>query len=449
MTDTITYAATQTADDTERGALSAVLNGGRETLQAVLAEGVDASDYRLERYRLIFGAMTALHDAGAEIDVIGVVDRLRVTGELAKAGGAAAVSQLEAAVVSPSLAVTHARRLRDRAALRRCSEAARGIIEDASQPDAVAEVVRQRGLDALQAVYTAAESHTVDPHEALEAVWHDIENPEQARGIPTGYDAADAMTGGLQAGALWILAARPSMGKTALALNIAVNAAEYGAAVGVISLEMSAKQLYRRALSSVSGVALPPGRRSFSSAELRELVTAKGHLAEIALAVDERPGQTADTILASIAALCADGADLIVIDYLGLISAGSAGAQYRGNKALEVAEITKSLKQAAREHEVPILLLAQLNRGVEGRNDKRPMMSDLRDSGAIEQDADVISFLYREEYYQKEKTDPAFIGVGEWLIAKNRQGPTGRVWLRWFGERSLFRSLETEDLPQL
>lgn len=427
-----------TADEAERAVLSGVLVGGRAAFAS--ADDLDAADFRTAWLGHVWAACAQLFDAGATaLDVVAVVDQLRKTGVLARIpGGPAAVSQLEGLVVGSSLVPVHARTVRERAALRRCALAARAILSDSAEPGATAESVRRRGVELLQQVYTGSETHVVDPWEALGEVFSDLENPDNSRGTPTGLAALDDMTGGFRPGQLWIVAARPSMGKTALALHMLATAANAGSPAGLLSMEMPAPQIYRRMVSARSQVWLPQKGRTYSPDEWRRLEEARGWLGELPFAVDDRAGQSLEQALSSIARLASDGARVIGVDYLTLIR--MPGTE-RSSMAARVGEVSKALKRAAREHEIAVVCLAQLNRGVEQRQDKRPMMSDLRESGAIEEDADVIALLYREEYYLREKCPGELVGVAELGIAKNRNGETGRVLARWDGRHQLFGDL--------
>lgn len=441
MSEQKTSATHLAVDATEKAILSAILGGGKPVLEEVLDDGLDADDFGTTANRLIFTTLCDLLDDDRGLDVLGVVDALEDKGQIDEVGGRAAVSQLEAMMGDPIAVGRHAERVRERAAKRRLLKVSRWIAEEACTTDTPAEVLKAQALELIGAVFASETSHTVDRVATLQAVLDDINNPQRRRGCPTGFAKLDALLGPLCAGDLVILAARPAMGKTALVLNIAQAIAEWGAPVGILSCEMSADSLFRRSISSTSRVSMPPDKTVFSPGELRDIQTAAGHLAELPIAVDERAGLTIDQVLSSIAKLVSDGAEAIAIDYLGLINPSRNAAKGR-SKADEVAEITKSIKGAAKKHKIPILLLCQLNRSVESRPDKRPMMSDLRDSGAIEQDADKILFLYREEYYLREKCPVEFEGVAEVIVSKNRTGPTGRAFLRYHDGLSLF-----EDMP--
>ena len=425
------------ADEAERVLLSGVLEGGSAAIAKAEAEGLDAADFAMAAHAAIWRALCDLVDDGHAIDVVAVVDRLRRSGHLDTIGGPVRVSQLQALQGGAATVATHARTIVETAALRRCAQVGQAIVEDAVQPMATAEAVRQRGRELLDSIHTGATSHVVDPWVALNEVMHELEAPDRSRGISTGFAELDHMLGGWRPGALVVVAARPAMGKTAFVTNCLTTAAAADHPSGMLSLEMPAAQIYRRAIAARSRVYLPPQGRVYSPAEWSDIQEARGWLAELPFAIDDRPGQTLAQVLSSIARLANDGAAVVAVDYLTLIQVPSGD----DNRASRVGDMCSALKAAAREHSITVLLLCQLNRGVEQRTDKRPLMSDLRESGSIEQDADAILMLFRAEYYLREKTPPEATGVAEVIVAKNRHGPTGSVPLRWSGEHQKFDDL--------
>jgi replicative DNA helicase len=266
------------------------------------------------------------------------------------------------------------------------------------------------------------------------------ENKNSITGVPSGFTDFDSKTCGLQPGELIIIAARPSMGKTALTLNIASYVAvRKNIPVAVFSLEMGAEQLVQRLLGAQAGIDLSRIRKGqIKSTEWTDMARAAGELSEAPVYIDETPGLSIAELRTKARRMHHEhGIQLLIIDYLQLMS-GPPGYE---NKATEVGEISKGLKSLARELSIPVIALSQLNRGVESRTDKRPMMSDLRESGAIEQDADLIAFLYREEYYLKDKTPEDKIGVAELIIGKHRNGPTGTLELQFKSELTRFENL--------
>jgi replicative DNA helicase len=273
----------------------------------------------------------------------------------------------------------------------------------------------------------------------LDRVEEMSQNPNDITGVPTGFFDLDRMTSGMQAGDLIVLAARPSMGKTALAINIAENVAlNEGLPVAVFSMEMGASQLAIRIVGSIGRIdqtRLRTGK--LLDEEWPRLTEAVERLRNVSLSIDETPGLTPSELRASARRLARNCGKLglVVVDYLQLMS-GSSGAD-GDNRATELGEISRGLKMLAKELQCPVIALSQLNRGVEQRTDKRPMMSDLRESGAIEQDADVIMFIYRDDYYNKDSKEP---GVAEIIIGKQRNGPTGTVKLTFLKPITKFES---------
>ena len=277
----------------------------------------------------------------------------------------------------------------------------------------------------------------------LERVKEMSANPNDVTGVPTGFIDLDKMTSGLQAGDLIVLAARPSMGKTALAINIAEHVAlNEGLPVAIFSMEMGAAQLVVRIVGSLGRIdqnRLRTGK--LQPDEWSRLIETSDRIGKSSMFIDESPGLTPSELRANARRLSrrCGKLGLIVVDYLQLMS-GSNGTD-GDNRATELGEISRGLKMLAKELQCPVIALSQLNRGVEQRTDKKPMMSDLRESGAIEQDADVIMFIYRDDYYTKELSKEP--GVAEIIIAKQRNGPTGSVKLAFLKNITKFESLAT------
>jgi replicative DNA helicase len=275
----------------------------------------------------------------------------------------------------------------------------------------------------------------------LDRVQEMADNPNDITGVPTGFYDLDRLTSGFQAGDMVVLAARPSMGKTALAINIAEHVALHEELpVAVFSMEMGASQLAVRIVGSIGRIDqmhLRTGK--LTDDEWPRLTEAIEKLRNVSLHIDETPGLTVSELRANarrLARQCGGKLGLIVVDYLQLMSVSSSMSEE--NRATAVGEISRGLKMLAKELQCPVLALSQLSRGVESRTDKRPMMSDLRESGAIEQDADVIMFIYRDDYYNKDSKEP---GVAEIIISKQRNGPTGIVKLAFIKPLTKFESL--------
>jgi len=432
---------------------TAVLGGmliDREAVTRAIEFLSDGMFYR-EGNRRLYRAMLRLFERGDVIDVITVTDELKKTGELDSAGGLDYLGQLVDAVPTAANLEYHARIIRDKALLRRLVEQSSQIIRDAyDQGERDVDEI----LDQAEArIFQVADSHKrqgfVWIKEVLWSTFEHIERLQEAgsgiTGVPTGFADLDRMTTGLQKGDLCIVAARPSMGKTALALNIAATAAiENQVPVAIFSLEMSAQQLVQRILCSEGRIDAQRLRRGrLSQEEHQRLAAAAGHLNTAPIWIDDQPGTNVLEIRAKSrrlqSELRADGKELgmIVIDYMQLMS----GAGNSESRVQEVSQISRGLKALARELEVPLVALSQLSRGPEQRTDKRPMLSDLRDSGSIEQDADIVMFLYRPEYYATAETRDELEGKSELIVSKQRNGPTGVVSLYFQKAYTRFESV--------
>jgi replicative DNA helicase len=431
--------------DAERAVLGALLLEP-SAYESVVDEGLRPDDFYRPTHGTIFRAIQDLHAAAEPIDTLTVVDELLRRGQLEAVGGAAAVSQLEAMLPTAAHVGAYARLVREKATLRHLIEAATSIVQSAYRQDKrVLEIIDEAERDILAISEGHAKRGIVPMRELVERATKQLEkayeNKSAITGVATGFRDLDGITSGLQPGELIIIAARPSMGKTAFTLNLASHVAtRLKKPVMFFSLEMGAEQLVQRLIGSEARIDISNIRRGFIKRdEWSKLAEAAGRLSEAPFYIDETPSIT----VAEMRNKCRrqmheTGLSLIMVDYLQLMT-GPAGYD---NKATEVGEISKGLKTIARELNVPVIALSQLNRGVESRTDKRPMMSDLRESGAIEQDADVIAFLYREEYYLKDKTPEVKQGIAEVIVAKHRNGPTGTIELRFFSNITRFDNLE-------
>ena len=409
---------------------------------------VDSDFYRYE-HKLIYGAIGALVNASKPADVITVFEHLQSQGKAEEIGGLAYLNSLAQYVPSASNIRRYAEIVRDRSILRKLVSASDEIATNAFNPKgrAVSQIVDEseqkifnigeqgkRNKQGFQAMDTLVVN-------LLDRVQEMADNPNDVTGVRTGFIDFDRMTAGLQAGDLIVLAARPSMGKTALAINIAENVAlNEGLPVAVFSMEMGAAQLAVRIVGSIGRIDqghLRTGR--LTDEEWPRLTEAIERLRTISLHIDESPGLNSSEVRANARRLSRQYGQLglIVVDYLQLMS-GNGGSDGE-NRATELGEISRGLKMLARELKCPVIALSQLNRSVEQRPDKRPMMSDLRESGAIEQDADIIMFIYRDEYYTKEACKEP--GVAEVIIAKQRNGPTGTVKLAFLRNITKFENL--------
>jgi len=407
----------------------------------------DSDFYRFE-HRLIYAAVGQLINATRPADVITVFEALQNQGKAEEAGGLAYLNALAQYVPSAANIRRYAEIVRERSILRKLVSASDEIATNAFNPKgkAVAMILDE----AEQKIFNIGEEGSRMKQgfqgmdslvvQLLDRVQEMAENPNDITGVPTGFYDLDRMTSGFQAGDLVILAARPSMGKTALAINIAEHVAlNEGLPVAVFSMEMGASQLAVRIVGSIGRIDQSHLRTGkLSDDEWPRLTETIEKLRNISLHIDETPGLTVSELRANARRLARQCGKLgmIVVDYLQLM--GVSSNMNDENRATAVGEISRGLKMLAKELKCPVIALSQLSRGVESRTDKRPMMSDLRESGAIEQDADVIMFIYRDDYYNKDSKEP---GVAEVIISKQRNGPTGTVKLAFLKPITKFESL--------
>ena len=409
---------------------------------------VDSDFYRYE-HRLIYAAVGGLINGSRPADVITVYERLQGFGKAEEVGGLAYLNALAQYVPSASNIRRYAEIVRERAILRKLISASDEIATAAfnTQGKAVDKILD----DAEQKIFNIGEEGSRMKQgfqgmdalvvQLLDRVQEMADNPNDITGVPTGFYDLDRLTSGFQAGDMIVLAARPSMGKTALAINIAEHVAlNEELPVAVFSMEMGASQLAVRIVGSIGRIDqghLRTGK--LTDDEWPRLTEAIEKLRNVSLHIDETPGLTVSELRANarrLARQCGGKLGLIVVDYLQLMSVSSSMSEE--NRATAVGEISRGLKMLAKELQCPVIALSQLSRGVEARTDKRPMMSDLRESGAIEQDADVIMFIYRDDYYNKDSKEP---GVAEIIISKQRNGPTGTIKLAFLKPLTKFESL--------
>ena len=408
----------------------------------------DGDFYRYE-HRLIYAAVGGLINATRPADVITVYEQLQNLGKAEEIGGLSYLNSLAQYVPSASNIRRYAEIVRERSILRKLVRASDEIATNAfnTQGKAVDKILDE----AEQKIFNIGEEGSRMKQgfqgmdslvvQLLDRVQEMADNPNDITGVPTGFYDLDRMTSGFQAGDMIVLAARPSMGKTALAINIAEHVALHEELpVAVFSMEMGASQLAVRIVGSIGRIDqmhLRTGK--LTDSEWPRLTEAIEKLRNISLHIDETPGLTVSELRANarrLARQCGGKLGMIVVDYLQLMNVSSSMSDE--NRATAVGEISRGLKMLAKELGCPVMALSQLSRGVESRTDKRPMMSDLRESGAIEQDADVIMFIYRDDYYNKESKEP---GVAEIIISKQRNGPTGTVKLAFLKELTRFESL--------
>jgi len=418
-------------------------NGAWDRVGDVL---VDADFYRFE-HRLVYGAIGKLVAESKPADVITVHEELQRQGKSDEVGGLAYLNSLAQYVPSASNIRRYAEIVRERSILRQLVSASDDIATSAfnTQGRPVAKILDDaegkifkigEQSSRMKQGFQAMDSLVV---QLLDRVQEMADNPNDVTGVPTGFIDLDRMTAGLQPGDLVVLAARPSMGKTAFAINIAEHVALHEQLpVAVFSMEMGASQLAVRIVGSIGRIDqghLRTGK--LTDEEWPRLTEAIERLRNVSLHIDETPGLTPAELRANARRLARQCGKLglIVVDYLQLMSGSSSGDE---NRATELGEISRGLKALAKELQCPVIALSQLNRSVEQRTDKRPMMSDLRESGAIEQDADIIMFIYRDDYYNKDSREP---GVAEIIIGKQRNGPTGTVKLAFIKPLTRFESL--------
>ncbi len=407
----------------------------------------DEDFYRYE-HRLIYGAIAGLINASKPADVITVFEALQRKGKAEEAGSLPYLNSLAQFVPSASNIRRYAEIVRERSILRQLVSASDEIatrafntqgLEVAKVLDEAEQKIFKIGEESsrMKQGFIGMDSLVLN---LMDKVHEMSNNPSDITGVPTGFYDLDRMTSGLQAGDLIVLAARPSMGKTSLAINIAEHVAlNEGMPVAVFSMEMGAAQLAVRIVGSIGRI--DQGRLrtgQLKDDEWPRFAEAVDRLKDIPLHIDESSGLTPSELRANARRLARrlGKVGLIVVDYLQLMSGSSGGREE--NRATELGEISRGLKMLAKELQCPVIALSQLSRGVESRTDKRPMMSDLRESGAIEQDADIIMFIYRDDYYNKDSKEP---GVAEVIIAKQRNGPTGTVKLSFLKPLTRFESL--------
>src|ERR671915_206283 len=433
--------------DAERAVIGAMLVS--ETAVAAVAERLAAEDFYSEVHRIIYGAMMRLYSRGEPIDQLTLTNELRSVNEFERIGGRPYVFQIVESVPTAANAGRYADIVRGKALLRAIIDVGSRITEDAFQePEDVSEA-----LDSAEQLVYGVSNRTLREHlapvselapGALEMIQRLYEQEGEVTGVETGFEDLDRLTTGFHNSDLIILAARPAMGKTALALNVIWHAAgQKGLPVAIFSLEMSKEQLVQRLISQNTRIPTQALRSGNVRAEdWPKLVRGVAQVSRAPIWIDDSAGVTLMEMRAKVrrlsSQLSARGEgplSLVVVDYLQLMVGQNNRSE---NRQQEIAEISRGLKVLARDLDVPVLAIAQLSRAVEQRHDKRPLLSDLRDSGAIEQDADMVMFLYRDEYYNPDSDDK---GIAEIIVGKHRNGPTGKVQLAWLEQYTKFASL--------
>ncbi|WP_144513442.1 replicative DNA helicase [Bacillus sp. FJAT-22090] len=408
------------------------------------AEIVMSEDFYRVAHQKIFQTMLRLSDQGKAIDVVTVTEELSAKKELEDVGGISYISEIANSVPTAANISHYAKIVEEKSILRRLIRVATTIVEDGfTREDEVEALLSEAERKMMEVANRKNAGDFKHIKDVLVETYDNIEKLHTRKGdvtgIPTGFRDLDRITAGFQRNDLIIVAARPSVGKTAFALNVAQNVAtKTDENVAIFSLEMGAEQLVMRMLCAEGNIDAQVLRTgALTTEDWRKLTMAMGSLSNAGIYIDDTPGIRVNEIRAKCRRLKQEsGLGMILIDYLQLIQ-GSGGSQ--ANRQQEVSEISRSLKGLARELQVPVIALSQLSRGVEQRQDKRPMMSDLRESGSIEQDADIVSFLYREDYYDKETENQNMIEI---IIAKQRNGPTGTVTLAFVKEFNKFVNID-------
>ncbi len=430
--------------EAERSVLGAILL--HNDAFNLAAEVIDAHDFFRDAHRRIFDKMVALAERGEAIDLVTLKEELTRSGDLDEVGGPAYIAALVDGVPRSTNVEHYARIIKEKATLRNLIYSANKILANAYEASDEADVILDQ---AEHAIFAIADDKVRDGFVSLrdlaQSSFETIEKLHSRRelitGVPTGFADLDEMTSGLQPSDLVIVAARPSMGKTSLVLNIAQHVGtKTDQSVGIFSLEMSKEQLFLRMLTAEARIDAHRLRGGFlGEKDWGRLSQAIGTLSEAKIFIDDTPSIGVLEMRAKCRRLAAEhGLNLVIVDYIQLM-------QGRGrfeNRTLELGSISRSLKGLAKELHVPIVVLSQLSRAPESRSDHRPQLSDLRESGALEQDADVVVFIYREDQYVDKSQPPTDNqGIAELIIGKQRNGPTGVVKLAFIREYTRFENL--------
>jgi replicative DNA helicase len=426
--------------EAEQSVLGSMITDKNAVVEAI--EKLEENDFYRDGHKVIFKTISEMFKDDMPVDLVTLLERLKATEKLEKAGGVTYVSELSSSLLTTINLSAYIKIVKEKSILRKLIRASTSIIEDSYNKQGEVEEVLE---GAEKKIFDIAEKRTTSDFEPLNVVLErgflEIErlfnNKGEITGVGSGFVDLDAKTSGFQKGDMVLIAARPSMGKTTFALNIAEHAAlREGKSVVVFSLEMSKEQLAYKLLCSEANVDMLKLRTgALDDKDWENIARATGPLSKAKIYIDDTAGVTVMEMRSKCRRLKLEyGIDLIVIDYLQLMSGSSNESRQQ-----EVSEISRSIKALAKEMECPVIALSQLSRAPEQRADHRPMLSDLRESGSIEQDADLVMFLYRDEYYNKETEDT---NIAECIIAKQRNGPVGTVKLAWLGQYSKFGNLE-------
>jgi len=446
------------SEDAEESVVGGLLFSGRAMTQ--VADILNADDFYDAKHEAIYSAMVDLDQRTRPIDLVTVAEQIQKNGQMGKLaahGNEAYLAELCNKVATVENIAFHARIVREKSTARRLILAASGILERGYSDDIEVDDYIDSAQQAVFEIANRSNRQSYEPvrrvlHSAIKAIEQRFSRKQAVTGVPTDFAKFDELTAGFQPGELVIIAARPSMGKTAFVMNCAQNAAlNHGVPALVFSLEMSKESLLERVLCSEARVESHKLRSGFlETRDWINITKAAGRIAEAPMWIDDSGSPTLQEIRAKARRWRADPGvfpdgiaqqGLVVLDYLQLVQGPPHGREQ--NREREISEISRGLKALAKELKLPVLALSQLNRSVETRADKRPLASDLRESGAIEQDADLICFIYRDEFYNKETDDK---GVAEIIIGKQRNGPTGTARLTFLNQYTRFENLAEDRM---
>lgn len=415
-----------------------------------ISDFLGAEDFYHDAHKIVYEAIVSLYDKRIPVDLVTLSSFLEDRNQIQLIGGVSYLAELANEVPTSTHIFQYATIVKQKSILRKLILAGDTIKGLGYREDAELEQLID---SAEKALFKVSQQHIKDRFVHIKDILgrtyekisdlHDPDAKEKYRGIPTGFRDLDNILSGLQPSDLIVLAARPSMGKTAFALNMAQNVAQKGFTVGVISLEMAKEQLVERMFCSLLGVdswKMRTGR--LSDDDFARIGNIMDELNNMKIFIDDSVGGSIAELKAKARRLKMEhGLDVLVLDYLQLMSSGHASANYQTNRVQEISEISRSLKELARDLSIPIIALSQLSRAVEMRPSKVPQLADLRESGAIEQDADVVLMMYREDYYEEDSARP---GVTDIYIRKHRNGPIGRIELAFKKEQMKFVSIEKD-----
>ncbi|MDK3158946.1 replicative DNA helicase [Anaerolineae bacterium CFX9] len=424
------------SQEAEEAVLGAILISP-ETFLSV-ASFLKKDDFFIKRHEHIWDAFTRISERGERIDYLTVQEELRAINQLSEVGGSGYLLQL----INNTPTSVHAEvygRLVERASVRRkLLKAADEIRALAMQEDMPLDQVTNQAETRLFSVTEGNQRKDIVPireaiSEYYDRVEHRMQHPNEPMGLPTGFRDLDILLGGLQRSDLLIFAGRPGMGKTSFLLSVALNAARIGGRIAIFTMEMGADQIVQRLISMETQINTQRLRVGhLNQTEWKHFVEASGRLAKLHVFIDDSPAMTPLQMRTKCRRLMHEhGLDLVIVDYMQLMNAGGG---YENNRVQEISYISRSMKELARELNVPVYCAAQLSRAVESRQDKRPQLSDLRESGSIEQDADIVMFLYRDAVYNEATEFPNRADI---IVSKHRNGPTGTISLHF--EKSLTR----------